>query len=183
MIDEDLIQFSITDLNRRAEAIGAIRAIICPEVKSYTYSFSQIKAGVTTQVLRQNLGLVGKIPAIYRISVDAKNAPLIRKAFEETRSDKNRGYNLPRLNEIADITPTIYIGSSNDVITRLRQHLYRVSSTYALNMSHWIGKLDDGSVTVEVQLFDNDIKKQVLQDIEDALWSRYTPLFGRRGAR
>ncbi|MGU3577121.1 hypothetical protein ACLBWZ_16520 [Brucellaceae bacterium C25G] len=180
MIDKDLVQYCMNDFKRRADAI---RAIKLPEIKSITYLFDQINAGVTTQKLRDDFGIVGKARAIYRISVDAENALAMKQVFEARYSDKNRSYNLPRLNQTAGINPTVYIGSSNDLITRLRQHLYRVSSTYALNMGHWINELEKGSLQVDVQLFGSETNNEITQDIEDALWSKYRPMFGRRGSR
>ena len=77
----------------------------------------------------------------------------------------------------------LYIGSSNDIITRFKQHLglNLVSrSTYSLYLIDWWPE------NIELQFkifgFGRNIEQNSLQIIEDILWEEYKPLLGKKGA-
>ncbi len=180
MINADLIQFAVNDFKRRSEAISTIG---CPEIRSANYKFSQIASGITAKQLRDDFGNPLDAKAIYKISVDPDNVVHVKEAFEAARKVGHPGYSFARLNKNNDITSTVYIGSSRKLITRLYQHLAQVKGTSALNMRRWITGLKEGTVQVDVQLFDSTLENAVIQDVEDALWLKHRPLFGRQGPR
>jgi hypothetical protein len=78
--------------------------------------------------------------------------------------------------------PCLYVGSSiTDVNTRLKQHIgiSDYKSIYALHLSKW---WSDASLKITVYHFEK-IEDYGLQFIEDRLWEKYKPIFGRKGSR
>lgn len=73
----------------------------------------------------------------------------------------------------------LYAGRSNDIKSRLKQHLFlERKSTYALRLKKLLKK---GQITIEIYKFGNDSKE--VQIFEDLLWEHYRPLFGRQGSK
>jgi len=103
-----------------------------------------------------------------------------QRSFVKARIAKvgNRAYS--RSN---DPSRSFYVGSSSSLAKRIREHLgFGHPRTYALHMSQWAGGLD-GGVEMQFFLFDAKVKQKVIQAIEDGLWQRYRPMFGRQGAK
>lgn len=87
---------------------------------------------------------------------------------------------LPRINEENIGTQYLYVGRSQKLRSRLRQHLGRnYEGTYALHMERWVSTLNE---TIEVQYFKlEDCDNLLVQSVEDSLWSKLRPAFGRKG--
>ena len=66
-----------------------------------------------------------------------------------------------------------------DVKERINQHNGNGSrTTYALQLKHWF----KGQYNLKVYVYDGDeYDKEVIQIIEDYLWNRLNPAFGKRG--
>jgi len=77
---------------------------------------------------------------------------------------------------------TLYVGSSRSIKKRIAEHLgFGSRSTYALQISHWASKLD-GQFMITIYRFDGG-QNNVIQAIEDGLWERLKPMFGRQGSK
>jgi hypothetical protein len=79
--------------------------------------------------------------------------------------------------------PCLYVGSSiTNVNTRLKQHIGITDSksVYALHLRQW---WQDAALKIRVYQFKDDIKDYGLQFIEDYLWEKNKPLFGRKGSK
>lgn len=76
----------------------------------------------------------------------------------------------------------LYVGRSWDPQVRLKGHLRTSrSSTYALHLETWARELD---LQVRLLVYEfREIADVTLQVIEDGLWDRMRPLFGKRGDR
>jgi hypothetical protein len=78
----------------------------------------------------------------------------------------------------------LYVGSTADMATRLEQHLGFGSSpkTYALQLAHWAADLDL-PLALAYAASPIGLAPAATQALEDALWDKLQPMFGRRGAR
>lgn len=170
-------------LNARAEVL---RTVTFGDEVEINFTLDQIRGAVTAKEIKKLLPKdfwphTNKQPSIYVISVnDAKAASEITKAFP---TKKDRDFAGPRLNPEVNSSSTLYVGSSEDVRSRLKQHLFRApKKTYALNLQRWCPK-GMGSVKVRVQPILDNGDRQVRQDLEDILWQTMRPIFGKPGGR
>lgn len=182
LIDAEFLAKARHDLEIRAAAISEVRL---EKVTRKDFSFGQIRSGIDRREIRDWLlaGKSGKqrLPAIYRLTVnDLSGADRIQSEFRKYRS--TQATKLPRLNNVTDST-TIYVGSSRSLENRMEQHLVTApKATYALKLREWCPDADF-SISVEaVRLLYEKIHIQ-LQDIEDALWRKDRPMFGKVGSR
>ena len=82
---------------------------------------------------------------------------------------------LPKESEI------LYVGSSQHLYTRLKQHLTdKYKSVYALHLSTWFPK--DKSINIQIiEMKDKNAEK--MQFYEDMLWEAYKPILGKKGTK
>ena len=152
------------------------------------FTAEQIRNGVAAQQLgqwlNQSLGENIARPALYSLSVEnAEVAQIIRNAFDRLPAGPERGYRLPRRNPEREEQTTLYVGGSEGIRRRLREHVGSAAAgTYALNMRRWCPEFD-GEVTVRVQSFSPEVGRDCRQDLEDSLWDILQPIFGKKGAR
>lgn len=75
----------------------------------------------------------------------------------------------------------LYAGSSQNVKSRLVQHLTKKSkSVYALHLSEWLP--EDEEITIEIIKMKGE-DPQKMQKYEDYLWNHYRPLLGKQGRK
>lgn len=152
------------------------------------FTAEQIRNGLAAQEvgpwLEQSLGDNITHPAIYSLYVEnADLVEVIRNAFDGLPAEQQRGYRLPRRNPVGEGQTTLYVGGSEGIRRRLREHIGSApDGTYALNMQRWCPEFD-GSITVSVQSFSPEVSRNCRQDLEDTLWDSLLPIFGKRGAR
>lgn len=118
---------------------------------------------------------------IYVIKTTKCSLDDLQQAYLNFNADSN--VNLSRLNLVPDIhnNNVLYVGSSKSVVTRLNQHLgFGNAKTYALHLNKWTDNL---KITIELYQYPSDTPDQVIQAIEDHLWDKLSPLFGRKGSR
>lgn len=88
-----------------------------------------------------------------------------------------------RLNESHGESRCLYVGKSEEIHKRLKDHLgYSARKTYSLQLSHWAKSLDL-PLNLYCAQYANNVEKDVLQALEDHLWDRLRPVLGRRGPR
>jgi hypothetical protein len=100
-------------------------------------------------------------------------------------------WNRDRGNQDRNKGDCLYVGSSRDVLPRIRNHLGKnvkggqgYTTTYALHLADWIWEINPGQkVLVDIWKLNLDENSPYLQIIEDILWDHYRPLFGRRGEK
>jgi len=105
----------------------------------------------------------------------------VMQQFDEAKTNKVGDRAYPRRNK--ELSSYLYIGSSKDVIKRLKEHLgYGSASTYAIQFAYWATSLslDIGFCCMR---FDSSVSKEVLQAMEDAIFEFCRPMLGRMGAR
>ena len=145
------------------------------------FSLREIREATNSSYLNYRFPFKHGTVAIYTIAADNNDTiHAISNAFP--RGLIPRSYCLPRINNHQD-SLTIYVGSSERVQSRLKEHLWRAASqTYALHFSRWCPDTT-GSVVVRVQPIIKPVARQVRQDLEDALWQRLRPIYGKSGGR
>jgi hypothetical protein len=78
----------------------------------------------------------------------------------------------------------LYVGSSHDIAGRVIKHFWKCAKdTYSLHLIEW--EWWDEKNKVQIAVWDaSKITSDVhLQIIEDIVWDKYKPLFGREGAK
>jgi hypothetical protein len=118
-----------------------------------------------------------------KLPVICSNIEKIASKFEEIN---NQNKCMPRINEKNwDKTNQgihyLYVGSckskSNE---RMKHHLcMRANTTYALHLIEWW--TGEEEFEIDVFVFGKSIPDGKLQIIEDLIWQKYKPLFGRLG--
>ena len=84
-----------------------------------------------------------------------------------------------RKNKVKD--GCLYVGSSQNLISRLEQHLTAKSKiVYALHLSEWFPQ-DEELRLIVIKMKNQDAKK--MQKYEDYLWDYYKPLLGKQGKK
>jgi hypothetical protein len=182
LIDDELLGFARNNLERRVAALNnaAFGAVI-----EQTFSFHKIRAGFEPgeirDLIRPLLGDDISCAAIYRLTVsDQATADMLRQAFEQLRPPA--GLKLTRNNNVVD-SRTVYVGSSRDIGSRLHQHLHTsADGTYALKLHLWCPHAEN-RINVEITPVRGVAEASLVQDVEDALWARSRPMFGKFGAK
>jgi hypothetical protein len=182
MLDNLVLADASDALLERAASLRAAN-FSAPVVKSFT--FGQLKSNLEKDAIKTWLhdAFEGKKPlsSIYRISVDSIDAAsLLIDAFDAEKLSTS--FALPRKNKVP-VNQTVYVGSSRSICNRLFQHLvHGPQRTYALHLAEWCPP-GPHQLRVEVQAPIDQMPQELVQIAEDALWDRYQPMFGRRGAR
>lgn len=182
LISQQVLDDASVALRNRAKKLKKANFGKCV---SHEFSFNQLRNGLVHGSLQTWLrgsleGDYGR-PAIYRITAkDQAGASALIDRYDAIANDadfalsrRNNGHN----------GRTVYVGSSQKVADRLREHLQQASrSTFALHLRRW-DLNGPHTLRVEVHASTNLIDAALLQDAEDALWDQSQPLFGRRGAK
>lgn len=127
--------------------------------------------------------LASSYAVIYAISTvkPGKEANLL-SAFSKSKNAKESERAYCRKNE--EPSRCLYVGSSRSFGSRLKQHLgYGPKDTYALNIRYWAVDFENEKLEVSYASYSKDISPATVQTLEDALWERQQPMFGRKGTR
>lgn len=78
---------------------------------------------------------------------------------------------------------TLYVGSSKNLDSRLRQHFgYKNKTTYSMQLKHWLNT--DSIERLEINVWKYCLVDQkIVQAIEDHLWDTLMPMLGKRGGK
>lgn len=123
----------------------------------------------------------GDLYIYYFLALEGSNIEEIRQRFENAKKGKDRAY--PRINKPEKISRYLYVGSSQNIASRFKEHLGDGNKkTYALQLYHWCAGLNF-DIDFYCMKFDPETEPAAIQAFEDAMWEDLNPLFGRRGAR
>ena len=119
----------------------------------------------------------------------------IKNIFEETSQKlvNEKKIALCRINETSaewenvksNKNVCLYVGSSKNIRQRLKEHLFLCNpNTYAMHLEKWFNT----NLPITINIWDfygflNGENSEYLQNIEDLLWNKYKPLFGRQGKK
>jgi hypothetical protein len=114
-------------------------------------------------------------------SIDSAQLQIVHRAYAEAKNHELDGRAFARLNEPP--SQTFYVGSSASLGRRFREHLgYGARGTYALHLAQWARTLN-----LEMQLsaasYPAAVDENMIGVLEDELWERLKPMFGRKGRR
>lgn len=181
VVDVGIRRQAGASLLARASALRSV--IVGPEITK-RFSLAEIRqgaanAGVATWLTAQTWPYLRSQPTLYVITAsDEVTAAALAAAFPAARNFAG-----PKVNEGAERSQTLYVGSSENIKKRLREHLWQVhAKTYAMHLNRWCPE-GDGSISVTVQAILDNQSRQLRQDLEDAVWQRLRPVFGKQGGR
>ena len=95
---------------------------------------------------------------------------------------KDRAAGTLRFSRLNKVEPSrvLYIGSSLTLRSRIQEHLgYGSKQTYALRLNSWVPAC---GIDLLVAAYDRDASDEAVLLLEDTLWRRLTPMFGRSGS-
>lgn len=114
---------------------------------------------------------------IYIVTTSEKIS--LEELIEEKKRSKVFHYSFPQVNEkhFIEGNKYLYIGSSKEISSRLKQHLGFIGSdkTFSLRLNNWAkGR------KIKIDLYETDTKDN-MQLFEDLLWKEHKPMLGRMG--
>ena len=116
--------------------------------------------------------------AIYIITIDTEFETLdlnkIKVNFEKFKNEKQFAMCRLNKNNWTNLkNKCLYVGSSKEIIKRLKEHLgiNEARKTYALHLKKW---WEQENIRIDIYEFDNNEKD--VQIFEDLLWEEYKPL-------
>lgn len=102
---------------------------------------------------------------------------IVRDFFSESKAKDDR-----RSRDNMRTSQVLYVGSSRKMAVRLREHLGFCSrKTYALKLSEWYPAAEL-PLELNCAAFEG-ASAAAVGALEDALWERMQPMYGRKGAR
>ena len=199
-ITKDIISKEIGNIKKQYDELEELfeknKIPGCMQINTSIDKLKQIKYHKLYPDLVSKYEWLGKYcgKTIYIFSVN--NFPFekeeTKKIFEEVKNEKQ--VLLCRINEDSpewekvqsDRTVCLYVGSSNDIRQRLKEHLFLCkSNTYAMHLEKWFKT--DLTFTIATWGFNDFLTTEKnaehLQNIEDILWSHYKPLLGKQGKK
>ncbi|WP_342244733.1 GIY-YIG nuclease family protein [Pseudomonas sp. OTU5201] len=183
MLDDTVLNLIADDLQAQATAVRGARIAASHHVSMPLATFHHGYPEQALQALEQWAGR-GKstTPYLYQFSItDQALVPVLHDAFAEAKSSQ-RGQRAYARQQAPSVT--LYVGSSKALLERVKQHLgYGYQRTYALQLCHWLPTALPGSLELHAWRLTADTPGPVVQAIEDHLWLRQRPMFGRQGAR
>lgn len=184
-------------------AIAAeLRAMTMPDPVSKTTSINDVvHCGRGGHALHEN-GWPKNCAAIYRVRMDASSVAqlwklacaedLKRKQAAAAHKANGKGtklawpYQMSRLVGWSAGKTCLYVGKTDDLIDRQREHLGPHSAiSYAMHLGMWApASLHAVPITIEYwPLAELDLSKDAIQALEDAIWRDSRPVFGKQGPK
>ena len=173
---------TLTDIaNNLRDLASFVERTAIESRREVSLSFSQIRSGYPAEALATlKAWSATKARYIYQFSVQDDVCEALHGAFEVAKQTRKNDRAYCRLNPAS---PLLYVGSSSDLDSRIKQHLgFGTKGTYAMQLCHWL-PAQEGTVHIQVWRFGKEIEGDVVQAIEDGLWAANRPMFGRQGAR
>ncbi|NML47145.1 hypothetical protein HHL11_25590 [Ramlibacter sp. G-1-2-2] len=178
----DLAQQTHDLLTRRAAALKDTKP---NEVHTIRFRTSEIHLGAEQASVADSLQRWSKLGTRWIYVFDTTASEAERKAlvasFSKARDVKTAKFRYARLNDESGKSSILYVGSSESLRTRIRNHLGYAVGPSSLNMAYW-QNMPDIELRLQAARYPDSISKEALCDLEDALSVRLTPLFGKRGS-
>jgi hypothetical protein len=180
-----LPQETANDLVAKAKKV---RAAPSPTSYQWTVPFRDL-AGFDAEMARaaratfqEALGS-SQATSIYVMTLSADtDIGRLRQAAKDFRAAQDGSRALARINPASKNSSCLYVGSSEDTVLRLIQHLGGGNGrTYALHLAAWAGELS-GCVEINVYHY-GALDRGMRLLMEDKLSEDSKPLMGRRGNR
>lgn len=171
----------IWDLRTITESVAAeledraLRLRSCKALKVETYAFTSDCPAPEIDAKNMLAGC-----AVYMLFLKDE-ADILRARVGYARLAAAKSHKLARDNKVH--SRCLYVGSKTvgSVVTRIKEHCgLSYPQTFALHLRHWSG--GPLEVLLDVAYF-GDAQPDVVQEVEDALWEKHEPMFGKKGRR
>jgi hypothetical protein len=170
-----------SDAKASIERIATLIEVATPiEVKSVIFQ-PHTKCEIDEAIIKQVAGWCSKgQPCLYVFHLAGEfNVSAVGRAFV----DAKRNLNIRKFSKFGDENDCLYVGSSRDLGKRFKEHLgFGSAATYALQLSHWAPSLLL-NIKFLAALYPVTTPPEVLQLLEDTLWDKRMPMFGKRGGK
>jgi hypothetical protein len=127
----------------------------------------------------------GSKAAIYYFQSTNREIDLafLKQRFQDAKNKEDNDKRAYAQLNIESESNCLYVGSSRNIMSRFKQHAGRgAKDTYALQLIHWATDLDL-ALQFSCVLYPDFIDYEVIQALEDILWSAKKPVFGRQGRK
>ena len=165
--------------------IVGIRNIELIDELSYSFSTQEIQNDQFVENLLDEIRKQidhARFKYIYTFSLpDNCQVSSVYERYKATKNGRKAERAYARLNP--QVSRCLYVGSSNDLIPRIKQHLgFGPKGTFAMQLCHWCenASLD---LTLKIYSFANKIDKKAFQAFEDGVWESLKPMLGRQGKK
>lgn len=186
MLDQEFISACAQSLRKLADEIETTDIITNREARLDYKNFCEFYP--TTQ-LADLISWVEKGPVIYKFLIsEGRDGASILKRFRECKENEKTNARNHKVKARAyckanQNSSTLYVGSSLNLESRLRQHFgYSGRTTYSMQLTHWLQAGDIETLHLSVWKC-NGLSPRIVQALEDHLWDRERPLLGKRGGR
>lgn len=187
MIDKNLISAAADKIKKRATALEQFD---CTKLipLHIEIPFADIQNGkvesLSEYAKHNSINNYEKNPSVYVISINESHYNYIIGLFSNLY--RNKGISFSHQNKNYTSKSVLYVGKTmKNIETRLKHHLTENSkSTYSLHMQCWNWmNPPSGKVYIDISFFPVGTEEPLVQDIEDALWDREKPMFGKQGKK
>ena len=173
-----------------AEVLKCLKTLKCPTIHTLKIALGELKAGNEEKVKSwlaqvppgraRNSG--GESDYIYVIQVGPRPQEVMKSLLRALQQARQTRKDYPRINNAAGANGTLYVGRTCTPRSRLSQHLGTGhSGTYALHLGRWATNTPG---KIAVSYFElNRSSNLLVQAVEDGVWQKLRPAFGRQGAR
>jgi hypothetical protein len=177
----DLTQQALERLNRVSTAV---RDLI-PALSTFRITPEHLASETAAQLLLSDVRRsAGSGRCLYVLQVcDADVAGMSFAGFQDRFAEaKDRwagSLAFARRNKV-EASRVLYVGSSLTLGSRIKEHLgYGSDRTFALRLNSWVPMCE---IDLLVAAYDRSASDEAVLLLEDTLWRRLTPMFGRTGS-
>lgn len=162
-------------------AIGNLRSCPEPQIRAWAIPPEALTLDGANDFIGSDLAdLSANKPTLYRISVSGdQDLEAVLAAFDIGKGAvPERSY----ARRHGTLSKFLYVGRSSSIKKRIKEHLgFGARQTYALNLAAWASSLNVAFL-LECATYDPSVQASTLSNLEDTLWSRSSPMFGRQGS-
>jgi len=168
-------------LTKRAEAVKDATPV---EVHTIMFRTSGILLAAEPPAISERLEEWTRLSRrwIYIFDTAATHAErkALAKSFSEAKAAKTAKFRYAKMNDGLAESSVLYVGSSETLRPRIRNHLGYAVGPSSLNMGHWVN-MPDIEVRLRAARYPDSLPKEALLDLEDCLSVSMSPIFGKRG--
>jgi hypothetical protein len=165
---------------------AALKKIACPPIHPLNINLSHLEL-ISIKELLRDVPTGGckddkETDYIYVIKIPECQINLVARLIVKLEHARETAKDFCRINKEHALTNTLYVGRSQKLRSRLKQHLGEEGhTTYAMHLQRWATEFDI-QASISYMKF-NGVEDLLVQAIEDGLWESLKPAFGRKGGR
>jgi hypothetical protein len=182
-IMKDVLESAITEAkNKFQDLLNVLDKFSFPEPYIKYFSTANINVDKLAQDIPVGSGQDDYI-YIFKIIGENKTCRMLSAKMEiEKKRLGKKNQDLPQINHSNNDSEYLYIGRSQKLRNRIRQHLgLKYRGTYAMHMKSWSTSLNEEVAIYYFRLENYD--NILVQTVENSLWETLKPCFGRKGEK